>query len=154
MKLLHEYKKYGPPSWFPRFVKKINENGPIQPHMDTPCMIWMASKNTGGYGVFCVPGGRDRAAHRIAYRLAYGVIPVDRLVCHQCDVPACVNAEHLFLGTHTKNMWDAEKKGRKHPFGRLSNKYYEPDELRTTRDDQDWFDTYKEFDKLRREEEE
>ena len=32
--------------------------------------------------------------------------------CHTCDTPACVNPEHLFVGTRSDNMKDAGKKGR------------------------------------------
>jgi len=40
------------------------------------------------------------------------MLPDEMEVCHSCDVPSCVNPEHLFLGTHQENMDDRNRKGR------------------------------------------
>lgn len=75
------------------------------------CIIWVGGKHAFGYGSLRV-GSRKVGAHRIAYELANGPIPDGLIVCHKCDNPPCVNADHLFLGTTRDNMRDALEKGR------------------------------------------
>ena len=90
-----------------RFWKAVRKGAPDE------CWLWLKclTAGPGGYGVFYV--GRERyRAHRVAYELCLGPVPPGMLVLHRCDVPACVNPAHLFLGTHGDNMCDMQAKGR------------------------------------------
>lgn len=77
----------------------------------SPCALWGGTISLDGYGrIF--DDGRVRQAHRTLWERANGAIPRGLCICHRCDVKACVNLDHLFLGTHTDNMRDMLTKRR------------------------------------------
>lgn len=81
------------------------------------CIMWEKYKNACGYGVRGLPGRGKRTflAHRVAFAEANG-IDVDDIgqmcVLHSCDNPACVNPDHLRLGTAKDNSDDKYARGR------------------------------------------
>ena len=87
-------------------LEKIPESG---------CWLFMGATNQFGYGrlTLCRKGVITRhLAHRVSYEHHNGPIPPDKIVCHKCDIPSCVNPAHLFLGTHQDNVTDKMRKGR------------------------------------------
>lgn len=75
------------------------------------CLNWTGAiyQNQRGY---VRVDGKPQLVYRVIWEMTKGPIPVGQHVCHKCDNPTCVNAEHLFLGSHADNMRDAQIKGR------------------------------------------
>jgi HNH endonuclease len=100
------------------------------------CWLWTGkSVNTKGYGQLGALGGKGTkgiTAHRLSYTIHKGEIPEGMVVMHSCDNPACVNPDHLSVGTQSQNILEAIAKGRKvlpklphpsgadHPFSKLT----------------------------------
>ena len=78
------------------------------------CWIFNGFINISGYGRVR-NNGFKYLTHRLAWENRFGSIPDGLLVCHKCDVPSCVNPDHLFIGTYKDNNQDAIDKGRVNP---------------------------------------
>jgi transposase len=76
------------------------------------CWLWGGYIQNRGYGVYA-ENGRRKLAHRGAWEAANKeIIPRGLFVCHKCDVRACVNPDHLWVGSALDNNRDAMSKGR------------------------------------------
>ncbi len=80
------------------------------------CWIWNKLKTQAGYGRIYYEG-KDRYAHRliktIIDKLPLEILDNPNIVFrHKCDTPACVNPDHIELGSQLENIEDMIKRKR------------------------------------------
>ncbi len=82
----------------------------VMPEPNSGCWLWTMNGNEYGYGTGFLEG-KTIGAHRLSYMIFKGD-PTGWCVLHKCDTPACVNPDHLRLGTLSENARDMAIKGR------------------------------------------
>jgi hypothetical protein len=87
------------------------------PEPNSGCWIWMRGVSGGGYPVWTWNGRRRQVTH-LALKLKGIKVPKGFDACHRCDNTFCVNPDHVFVGTRTVNMRDAQSKGRLVGYGK------------------------------------
>ena len=77
---------------------------------DTGCIEWNGAITKSGYGHLLL-GKNFVYAHRLSFVLNGGFLPEGYFACHSCDNKKCINPEHIFAGTNSDNIRDAQSKG-------------------------------------------
>jgi hypothetical protein len=83
--------------------------GPIE---GSPCWEWQRCRVPPSYYGAIRYQANDYKAHRLSWIVHHNEIPKDLRVLHRCDIPYCVNPDHLWLGTQQDNVTDMCIKGR------------------------------------------
>lgn len=91
---------------------------------DSGCWLWFSSSlmkrgkkqkharlDLQEYGQVSFEGKKWKS-HKLVYTLLVGEVPSGAMLCHACDTPACVNPQHLRLGTCKDNADDRTARKR------------------------------------------
>jgi len=86
----------------------------LQTNREGSCWIWTKSLNWDGYA-HTKFGGISITVHRVSYLIHKGDIPTGMVVRHCCpggENRACVNPDHLVLGSKGENNRDTVSRGK------------------------------------------
>ena len=88
---------------------------------ETGCWLWTGFLESNGYGVLRYERVKIYV-HRAAMNVYKGFdLKSPALICHirACPNKHCFNPEHLYVGDHSSNLWDAYTVGKNKPWGRI-----------------------------------
>src|SRR5215469_4891035 len=90
---------------------------PIVIDKTSGCWLW------NGHTTRAYPRHRGKQIGKTFWEIKNGrKMKPGYIACHTCDIPSCVNPDHIYEGTHSTNVKDCRKRGPwiqppDHPFG-------------------------------------
>jgi len=98
-----------------RFLNRVDASGGRN-----ACWPYLGCDRGNGYGAV-KHQRRVLSSHCVAYLLAFGEIPIGKVVAHKCDNRGCCNPDHLEAISVTQNNRDAvDRLGRYYACGEAS----------------------------------
>lgn len=91
------------------FWARVNKQGPIHPQLGQ-CWQWILRPSAHGYPYLSLGRSKNVRAHRFAYELLVGPIPLGLTIDHLCENKMCVNPKHLEPTTIGENARRASEK--------------------------------------------
>lgn len=79
---------------------------------DTPCKISTRAKDKKGYTKLKIKGKTVREARHVLEQKLGRPIKRGYEASHACNLPSCIEPEHLFEETHTRNVRYSHASGR------------------------------------------
>ena len=103
----------GSPSWqtYKTFEERLEGSYQVDA---AGCWLWTGTKTSRLYPRLAFGGGIVEV-HRAMLQHLYGPLPPWLYACHKCNVPSCINPDHLYLGTPKDNVRDCIEAGRFKP---------------------------------------
>ena len=95
---------------FTPIEKRFDEKYVVE--ANSGCWLWTGSVRSGrdDRPILHI-NGKPVLAYRYAFERFVGPIPEGRMICHKCNVPTCVNPDHVYAGTAKDNMRDCLNAG-------------------------------------------
>lgn len=96
--------------WTPDQIKeKLLNTSEI--NLSTNCREWTGCKIPSGYGTYRFHS-ETHYVHRLAYEVFIGKIPKKMHILHSCHNRACIEPQHLRVGSHQENLKERDDAGR------------------------------------------
>lgn len=112
-----EHKTRGRKSGYKNGTPDIDRFLALVEYDENGCLIWQGASHGSKAlyaGFFTNHPVKKHAAHRWILKYTLGEDFDESLqALHKCDVPRCVNPEHLYLGTPLQNVKDMDDRGRR-----------------------------------------